>query len=117
MAAPDALSGLLGQALPFGLSQGGALWLALAFFGAGLVRGYSGFGFSALVVAAAGLVTHPLNLVAVVTALEAAMSLQVWRRARGAVDWPRVRQLMAGAVIDSHAKIRIKVMGFMAGVR
>jgi hypothetical protein len=43
---------------------------------AGFVRGYSGFGFSALLIAASSLVTNPLNFVAVVVILETVMSLQ-----------------------------------------
>ena len=34
--------------------------------GAGYVRGYSGFGFAAILIAGAGLVTDPRNLLAVV---------------------------------------------------
>ena len=52
--------------LPFGLGLWGAAFMVLAFFVAAFVRGYSGFGFSALVVASSSLVTNPLNFVAVV---------------------------------------------------
>lgn len=71
--------------------------MAIAILGAAFVRGYSGFGFSALVIAASGLVTNPLNLVAVVLAAEVAMSLQAWRGVGPDVDWRRVRLLCAGA--------------------
>lgn len=85
--------------MPFDLSLAGAAWLAFAVFGAALVRGYSGFGFSALVVAGSALVTNPLNLVAVVMLCEMVMSLQAWRGLRGQIDWRVVRLLMAGALI------------------
>ncbi len=94
--------------MPFDLGPWAALWLALAVFGAGWLRGYSGFGFSALVVASAALVTHPLHLVAVVVVLEVVLSLQAVL-ARGAgggrdglwrdVEPPVVVALAFGAAI------------------
>ena len=66
---------------------------------AAFVRGYSGFGYSALVIAASSLVTSPLNFVAVVVLLEFAMSLQAWRGAGPDVDWRRVGFLLAGAAV------------------
>jgi hypothetical protein len=73
--------------------------MALAVFAAAVLRGYSGFGYSALVIAASALVTNPLNLVAVVVILETAMSLQAWGRAGPDVDWHRVWRLLAGAAV------------------
>jgi uncharacterized protein len=63
------------------------------------VRGYSGFGYSAMVIAASSLVTNPLNFVAVVVLLEFAMSLQAWRGAGPDIDWRRVLYLLAGAAV------------------
>jgi uncharacterized membrane protein YfcA len=83
--------------LPFDLGGGAALWLALAVTVAAFVRGYSGFGYSAMVVAASSLVTNPLNFVAVVVLLETALSLQAARQAGPDVDWRRVWLLLAGA--------------------
>lgn len=85
--------------LPFDLSPGGAVWMAVAIFVAAYIRGYSGFGYSAIVIAASGLVMNPLNFVAVVVLLETAMSLQAARGAGPAVDWRRVWLLMAGAAV------------------
>lgn len=85
--------------LPFDLSPLAAAWMALAILIAALVRGYSGFGYSALVISAAGLVTNPLDFVAVVVILETAMSLQAARRAGPDVDWRRVSYLMVGAMV------------------
>lgn len=85
--------------MPFDLSPLAAIWMALAVFGAAFVRGYSGFGFSALVVAAAALVTNPLSFVAVVLFCEMILSLQAWRGIRGEIDWRRVWLLLAGAAI------------------
>ncbi|WP_413875311.1 sulfite exporter TauE/SafE family protein [Albidovulum sp.] len=85
--------------LPFGLSAGAAAFLAFAVLGAAFVRGYSGFGFSALVIAAAGLMTSPLHFVAVATVWELLMSVQAWRGVWRDVDWRRVRLLIGGAAV------------------
>jgi hypothetical protein len=85
--------------LPFELGPWAAAWIALATLVAAFVRGYSGFGYSALLIASAGLVAHPLDFVAVVVLLEFAMSLQAWRGAGPSVDWRRVGWLLAGAAV------------------
>lgn len=85
--------------MPYDLGPLALIWMALATFVAGFVRGYSGFGFSAMLIAAASLVTNPLNFVAVVVVLETVMSLQAAKGAGPAVDWKRVAWLLAGAAI------------------
>lgn len=85
--------------MPFALGSGGAIYMALAVLGAAFVRGYSGFGFSALVIAASGLVTNPLNLVAPVMIGEAVMSAQQWRTIGRDADWRRVGLLLVGAAV------------------
>lgn len=74
-----------------------AFWLA-AIFLAGIVRGYSGFGFSALCVASLTLVLPPAEVVPVILVLEVAASVgmlpQVWRD----VDWRALAWLILGAV-------------------
>lgn len=83
--------------LPFDLTPATALFMALAFLVAAFVRGYSGFGFSALVVASSALVTNPLNFVAVVMFCEFGMTLQQWSGIWRDVAWRRVILLMIGA--------------------
>jgi hypothetical protein len=85
--------------LPFDLTPFAALWIAAVIAVAAFVRGYSGFGFSALCIAGAGVVTNPLHFVAVVVILETAMSLQAWRGVGRDIDWSRVGWLLAGAAI------------------
>ncbi|MBA3908951.1 MAG: sulfite transporter TauE/SafE [Rhodobacter sp.] len=85
--------------MPYDLGPLALVWMALATIVAGFVRGYSGFGFSAMLIAASSLVTNPLNFVAVVVILEAVMSLQAAKGAGPAVDWRRVGWLMGGAAI------------------
>jgi hypothetical protein len=85
--------------LPFDLGVAGGLWMAVAIVIAAFVRGYSGFGFSALCIAASSVVTNPLNFVAVVVILEFAMSAQAWRGAGPDVDWRRAGWLLLGAAV------------------
>ncbi len=85
--------------LPFDLSPGAAAFMALAFLVAAFVRGYSGFGFSALVVTASTLVTNPLYVVAAVMFCEFLMTFQQWGQVGRDVDWRRVAALMIGGVI------------------
>jgi uncharacterized membrane protein YfcA len=79
---------------------------AIAVMAAGLIigsvaRGYSGFGFSALLVSSWSLVTDPARAVVVALILEVLASIlqavSVWRD----VAWKRVRLLMVGALIGT----------------
>lgn len=85
--------------LPFDLGPGAALWLAVVCLGAGYVRGYSGFGFAALVVTGASLVTDPLLFVPVVILADIALTAQQARGIRRHVDWRRVAGLFLGCVV------------------
>ena len=85
--------------MPFELDPLALAWMAVATLIAAFVRGYSGFGFSAMLIAASSLVSNPLNFVAVVVILETAMSLQAAKGAGPDIDWRRVGWLMAGAAI------------------
>ena len=84
---------------PFDLGAAGLGWMGAAILIAAFVRGYSGFGFSAMVIAASSLVSNPLNFVAVVVILETVMSLQAARGAGPDVDWRRVWWLLGGAAV------------------
>ncbi|KQB97029.1 sulfite transporter TauE/SafE [Loktanella sp. 1ANDIMAR09] len=85
--------------LPFDLGPGTAAALAIALLGAAFVRGYSGFGFSAIFIAFAALVTNPLPLIPVVFACEILMTVFQARGIRGYVDWRRVLYMLCGAAI------------------
>ena len=85
--------------MPFDLSLAGTVWMAVAVLIAAFIRGYSGFGYSAMVIAASSLVMNPLNMVAVVVILEMAMSLQAARGISADVDWRRVGLMLAGAAV------------------
>ena len=85
--------------MPFDMTYGAAAFLAVACLIAAFVRGYSGFGFSALVVSASALVMNPMHIVGVVMICEFLMTFQQWRGVRADVDWRRVAALMIGAVV------------------
>ena len=85
--------------MPFDLGPGTAAALAIALLGAAYVRGYSGFGFSAIFIAFAALVTNPLPLIPVVFACETLMTVFQARGIRGHIDWRRVLWLLAGAAV------------------
>lgn len=93
--------------LPLGLTVGPAVILALGFLLAAFVRGYSGFGFSALVVAIAGLVTDPVPLIAVVVLCEIAMTTIQTRGIRPLIDWGRVLPMLLGAAVAMPLSVTV----------
>jgi uncharacterized membrane protein YfcA len=95
------------MSLPLGLTIGPAAALGAAFFLAAFVRGYSGFGFSALVVAFAGLVTNPVFLVPVVVLCEIAMTTVQTRGILPLIDWRRLRPMLLGAAIAMPVSVTI----------
>jgi uncharacterized protein len=85
--------------MPFDLSPLAMLWLAFATFGAAFVRGYSGFGFAALIVSSAGLVTNPLHFVPVVVLADILLTAQQARGIWAEIAWRRVVTLLLGALL------------------
>lgn len=85
--------------MPFDLGPGTLAALSLVLVGAAYVRGYSGFGFSAIFIASAALLTNPLPLIPVVFACEMLMTVFQARGIRGHIDWPRVGAMLVGAAI------------------
>ncbi|MGQ7791886.1 sulfite exporter TauE/SafE family protein [Faunimonas sp. B44] len=84
---------------PLGLDLWQQVYLALCILGAAWVRGYSGFGFSALVVTSAAVVTDPVPLVATLIMCEILLSLGQARGLRAQADWRRVAGMLAGATL------------------
>jgi uncharacterized membrane protein YfcA len=93
--------------LPFGLElwQGGVVGLALLL--AAFVRGYSGFGFSALLVACAGLVADPRDFIPVAILCEITMTLVQGRGLRGHIDWHRVWAMLLGAAVAMPLSVAV----------
>ena len=85
--------------IPFALSPLTAAFMAAALFGAAWVRGYSGFGLSALVVSAASLVMNPLLIVPVVLISDIVLTIQQAQGIRHDIDWRRTLTLFAGALV------------------
>lgn len=83
----------------FGLGPGALLWIGLVILGAAFVRGYSGFGFAALAVTGASLVTDPMHLVPVVVIADILLTAQQARGIRAHVQWWRVGWLFAGCLL------------------
>jgi uncharacterized membrane protein YfcA len=71
----------------------------LVSLGAGFVRGYAGFGYSALTVAGMSLFVAPAPVVPAVLALELLASLSVWRAAMRDADFTWTRWLLGGNLI------------------
>ena len=95
--------------MPLGLTPGLAALLGLALFLAAFVRGYSGFGFSAIFIAFAALLTNPLPLIPAVFLCEIAMTAVQARGIRGKIDWPRVLALLAGAALAVPLAVAVMV--------
>ena len=82
----------------FGLTAGPLTVSLVVVFLAGFVRGYSGFGFSALCVASLSLVLPPAQVVPVILMLEVAASLAMLPQVRRDVDWRALAWLSLGAI-------------------
>jgi uncharacterized protein len=88
-------------ALPQDLTAGALTVMLVGLAIGAIARGYSGFGFSAILVSSWALVTDPARAVVVALCLEIAASIMqavsVWQE----IPWKRVGLLMAGAVIGT----------------
>ncbi|WP_386683522.1 sulfite exporter TauE/SafE family protein [Loktanella sp. R86503] len=83
----------------FDLVPAASAFLACALLGAAIIRGYTGFGFSAIFIACASLVANPLPFIPVVFMVEITMTLLQARGLRGHIDWQRARALLSGAAL------------------
>ncbi len=83
------------------LSTGEALALAAICFVAGLVRGFSGFALSAMIMACAVLILPPVYLIPICSLLEAMASLLMFKGGSRNGDWPMVWRLTAGVVVGT----------------
>ncbi|QEX15865.1 membrane protein [Hypericibacter terrae] len=81
------------------LGPWGTGFVLLVAFGAGILRGYTGFGFALAAVPALTLILDPADMVPVVTLITLVgglqLVIQVWRQA----DWPSVWLLLVGAAL------------------
>jgi len=82
-----------------GLSVNEMLGLSIIVLTASVIRGYSGFGFSAIVVAAASLFLPTQEVVPLVLLLEVVASLQMATRVWQQVNWRMVLSILAASVL------------------
>jgi uncharacterized membrane protein YfcA len=93
------------------------IFMILGLLAASFARGYSGFGFSAILVASWSLVAPPSFPVTVAVMLEVSASVMqaasVWRH----VDWRRIGLLLAGAVVGSPFGVAVLTLAPASTVR
>ncbi len=82
-----------------GLSGGELLAISGIILIGSIIRGYAGFGFSAIVVAGASFFLPTYEVVPLVLCLEIAASLQMAVQVRQYVDWKIVLSILAGSVL------------------
>lgn len=82
------------------LGWGELVFAVVAVFLAAIVRGYSGFGFSALVVVSLSLVMAPVRVVPVLLILEIVASIRLLPSAWRQIDWHSLRWLLLGSAIS-----------------
>lgn len=76
------------------------IWLILPILiFAGVVRGYSGFGFAAIAIVGVNLFFKPQQSVAIILAIDLLCSIPLFRLARDNADYPTLKLLTTGAVI------------------
>ena len=86
-----------------GLDAPTLAYALLVIFIAAVVRGYSGFGFSALIVTSLTLVLPPAAVVPIALLLEIAASLGVLRQVWSDIAWRNIAWLLAGAALGMPA--------------
>ncbi len=82
-------------------------YLAACILLAAWVRGYSGFGFSALVITSAALVTDPVPFVATLVMCEIVLSFGQARGVIAHVDWRRIWTMLLGAAVVMPASFAL----------
>lgn len=85
--------------MPFDLGFAAFALIAFVAALAGIVRGYSGFGFSAIFLAGSGLVTNPVNLVPVIVIADIFLTAGQARSIRTEIAWRRIAWMGPGALI------------------
>lgn len=85
--------------MPFDLGIAQIVWIVAVSTVAGVIRGYSGFGFSAIFLAGSGLVTNPVNLVPIVVIADIFLTAGQARSIRTEIAWRRIAWMGPGALI------------------
>ena len=90
-----------------GLSTGGLLFAAAVLAVASFIRGYSGFGFSAVLVAGLAFVVDPVEAVPLAISFEVVASLLQGWSVRREIRWGDFRTLLIAAVIGNPVGVII----------
>ncbi len=80
-----------------GLMPGQVAWAAMAIFVAGVLRGFTGFGFAVVAVPLGSLVVPPGMMVTATLLMSTGIGVRDCLVERGRADWPAVRGLVLGA--------------------
>ena len=83
------------------LSTGAATFAVIAAFAAGVVRGFSGFALSALIMASLVMVLSPVEILPLCLALEAVAGLMMFKAGLAEADRGMVLGLVVGVVVGS----------------
>ncbi|TDQ80848.1 hypothetical protein A8950_2716 [Dongia mobilis] len=83
------------------LSAGPAVLVFGTVFLAGILRGFTGFGFALAAVPVITLFLEPAAIVPAIPIVAMAAGTQQMRRAWGQANWPAVRRLLVGAVLGA----------------
>ena len=76
------------------------IWLTIpVVIFAGVVRGFSGFGFAAIAVVGLNFFLEPQQSVAVVLSLDLICSINLWQSARKQADFKTLKKLIVGALL------------------
>ena len=97
---------LLFPALPNGLTLAVLIIILIA---AGYVRGFSGFGFSAIVVSSMALIMDPLVIIVMVMIFEICASVFQMKNSYPHLDKPQVGRLLAGAFVGMPIGVALLV--------
>ncbi len=83
-----------------GFSPAGFIYALTVVLAAAIVRGYTGFGFSALVVLSLSMLLPPAEVVPVVLLLEITASLRMLPSVWNHIDWKTLRWLLLGSAVS-----------------
>jgi len=76
------------------------IWLTIpVLMFAGMVRGYSGFGFAAIAIVGMNMVLQPQESVAIILAIDLLCSVSLWKTALKQADYPTLKKLVMGAIL------------------
>jgi len=83
----------------FSVELGSLIVSIVAVFVAGIIRGYSGFGFAMVAVTSMSLLLPPVQVVPTVLVLEILASLRLVPQVRKDIDWYSLRWLLIGSFV------------------